>query len=90
MTLKPPPDPRANEATDVLVEHPDIQFETKSPKGTVRTVKRLWNVWAQDDLLGRFPEEDEAVLFARKYADAHELPAWHRAGADKPWTRIDS
>ena len=89
MTLMPPPDPRADEATDVLVDYTDLHFDTRSPRGTTGTVTRVWNVWAQDDLIGQFPEQDEAINFALKYAAAHELPAWHRAGADKPWDRLD-
>jgi len=88
--LKPPREQRADEAADVLVEHVDMRFETKSPKGTVSTVTRVWNVWAEDAMIGQFPEQDEAINFAIKYAAAHELPAWHRAAADKPWGRIDS
>lgn len=90
MTFMPPPAPLADEATDVLVEDTDQHFVTRSPKGTAGTVTRVWNVFAQDDLVGVFPMEDEAVRFAIKYAAAHKLPAWHRAAADKPWGRIDA
>jgi hypothetical protein len=89
MTFMPPRDQPVDEGTDVLVEYTDIRFETRSPMGTQGTVTRVWNVWAQDEMIGQFPDEDEAVGFAIKYAVARELRAWHRAGADKPWDRIN-